>query len=117
MEKSMRFTRIAVGLVAGMTVAGLAACGTSPASGGSGSSGSAVPAAGPGSFQGVATDPVATAASNNPVLSTLVTAVKQAGLVDTLNGANVVCGDVRTANATVCIIDSVLMPTGRPPGV
>jgi uncharacterized surface protein with fasciclin (FAS1) repeats len=32
-------------------------------------------------------DPVATAASNNPALSTLVTAVKAAGLVDTLNNA------------------------------
>ena len=32
-------------------------------------------------------DPVATAASNNPVLSTLVTAVTKAKLVDTLNGA------------------------------
>ena len=35
----------------------------------------------------MATDPVATAASHNPVLSTLVSAVKQAGLVDTLNSA------------------------------
>jgi uncharacterized surface protein with fasciclin (FAS1) repeats len=35
----------------------------------------------------MATDPVATAASNNPALSTLVTAVKKAGLVDTLNSA------------------------------
>jgi uncharacterized surface protein with fasciclin (FAS1) repeats len=34
-----------------------------------------------------AKDPVATAASNNPLLSTLVGAVKAAGLVDTLNGA------------------------------
>ena len=33
----------------------------------------------------MATDPAATAASNNPVLSTLVSAVKAAGLVDTLN--------------------------------
>ncbi|TQS44101.1 fasciclin domain-containing protein [Cryptosporangium phraense] len=48
---------------------------------------SAVPASGAGSFSGMAQDPVATAASNNPVLSTLVTAVKTAGLVDTLNGA------------------------------
>jgi uncharacterized surface protein with fasciclin (FAS1) repeats len=32
-------------------------------------------------------DPVATAASNNPVLSTLVQAVMQANLVDTLNSA------------------------------
>ncbi|MFF5260832.1 fasciclin domain-containing protein [Actinomadura viridis] len=148
---------------------------------------SAVPASGKGSFSGMAADPVATAASNNPALSTLVGAVKKAGLVDTLNSAqnltvfaptddafgkipkadldkvladkkkltailtyhvvgekvapgglesgdfktlqgamlktsgsgesfkigedaNVVSGDVQTANATVYIIDSVLMP-------
>ncbi|MFI0411685.1 fasciclin domain-containing protein [Actinomadura sp. 3N508] len=149
---------------------------------------SAVPASGKGSFSGMSADPVATAASNNPVLSTLVSAVKQAGLVDTLNSAqnitvfaptndafkkipkgtldkvladketlkgiltyhvvgqkitpgglsagsfetlqgaglttagsgdaytvgkenaNVVCGNVQTANATVYIIDTVLMP-------
>lgn len=47
----------------------------------------AVPKDGKGSFQGMATDPVATAASNNPALSTLVAAVKAAGLVDTLNSA------------------------------
>jgi uncharacterized surface protein with fasciclin (FAS1) repeats len=47
----------------------------------------AVPADGPGSFDGMALDPVATAASNNPALSTLVTAVKKAGLVDSLNSA------------------------------
>jgi uncharacterized surface protein with fasciclin (FAS1) repeats len=154
-----------------------------------GSACSAVPATGSGSFNGMATDPVATAASNNPVLSTLVTAVKAAGLVDTLNSqqaltvfapyngafakipsatlnsvlanktqltsiltyhvlagrlspdqlagthktlngasvtvsgsgqmftvgpkgteANVICGNVQTANATVYIIDSVMMP-------
>ena len=40
-----------------------------------------------GSFDGMAKDPVATAASNNPVLSTLVTAVTKAGLGDTLNSA------------------------------
>jgi uncharacterized surface protein with fasciclin (FAS1) repeats len=148
---------------------------------------SAVPASGKGSFSGMSTAPVATAASSNPVLSTLVSAVKAAGLVDTLNSApaitvfapdnsaftkipkatlnsvlgnkteltkiltyhvasghitpaqlasgkpiktlegstvtpskmgstyevnsaHVVCGDVQTANATVYIIDSVLMP-------
>ncbi len=147
---------------------------------------SAVPTDGEGSFGGMADDPAATAASNNPVLSTLVTAVVEAGLVDTLNsegpftilaptndafaaipaadleavladkdlltsiltyhvvagesldaaglgaagtlvtvnggslefgadgttvnGANVVCSDVTTANATVHIIDAVLMP-------
>jgi uncharacterized surface protein with fasciclin (FAS1) repeats len=148
---------------------------------------SSVPATGAGSFTGMSTAPVATAASANPVLSTLVTAVKKAGLVDTLNsaqgitvfapdnaafakipsatlgkvlaskpeltqiltyhvaagritpaqlasgkaiktleggtvtpsmsggtytvnGADVVCGNVQTANATVYIINSVLMP-------
>jgi uncharacterized surface protein with fasciclin (FAS1) repeats len=45
----------------------------------------AVPKDGKGSFSGMATDPVATAASNNPVLSTLVTAVGEAGLAETLN--------------------------------
>ncbi|MFI8193232.1 fasciclin domain-containing protein [Streptomyces sp. NPDC085946] len=146
-----------------------------------------VPEDGAGSFDGMAEDPVATAASNNPALSTLVTAVQKAGLVDTLNNAQditvfaptddafakipkadldkvlndkeqltkiltyhvvgqklapedlengsfdtlekselttagsgesytvddsakVVCGNVRTANATVYIIDTVLMP-------
>lgn len=53
-----------------------------------GSACSAVPAGGAGSFAGMAQDPVATAASNNPVLSTLVTAVSKAGLVDTLNSAS-----------------------------
>jgi uncharacterized surface protein with fasciclin (FAS1) repeats len=48
---------------------------------------SSVPASGKGSFTGMSTAPVATAASNNPVLSTLVTAVTKAGLVDTLNSA------------------------------
>ncbi|WP_051777542.1 fasciclin domain-containing protein [Kitasatospora phosalacinea] len=146
----------------------------------------AVPADGAGSFAGMASDPVATAASHNPLLSTLVAAVKQAGLVDTLNsaqnvtvfaptddafakipkadldalladkakltkvltyhvspdrlapaalagthpsleggdltasgagrdftvngGAKVLCGNVQTANATVYIVDTVLMP-------
>ncbi len=152
-----------------------------------GSGCAAVPKSGAGSFTGMSTAPVATAASANPVLSTLVTAVKQAGLVDTLNsakditvfapansafakipaatlksvlankaeltkiltyhvasgrytpamlatgkpiktlegatvtpagsgtsftvnGAHVVCGNVQTANATVYIIDTVMMP-------
>lgn len=35
----------------------------------------------------MAEDPVATAASHNPAFSTLAAAVKQAGLVDTLNNA------------------------------
>ena len=50
-----------------------------------GSGCAAVPKDGKGSFNGMATDPVATAASNNPLLQTLVTAVGAAGLGDTLN--------------------------------
>ncbi|SED54186.1 Uncaracterized surface protein containing fasciclin (FAS1) repeats [Ruania alba] len=46
-----------------------------------------IPADGPGSFDGMAQDPVATAASNNPALSTLVDMVTLAELGDTLNGA------------------------------
>jgi uncharacterized surface protein with fasciclin (FAS1) repeats len=145
-----------------------------------------LPASGPGSPAEMADQPVATAASANPALSTLVTAVTKAGLVDTLNeaenitvfapsndafakideatlnqvladkktltailtyhvvgqpttaadldggtlttlqggtlttatsgdtytvnDAQVVCGNIRTANATVHVIDTVLMP-------
>jgi uncharacterized surface protein with fasciclin (FAS1) repeats len=57
------------------------------ASGPFGAACSTVPASGPGSLDAMAQDPVATAASNNPELSTLVTAVKKADLVDTLNTA------------------------------
>ncbi|PSK86916.1 putative surface protein with fasciclin (FAS1) repeats [Murinocardiopsis flavida] len=46
-----------------------------------------VPADGAGSFDGMAQDPVATAAGNNPELSTLVDAVGKAELGDTLNSA------------------------------
>ncbi len=73
-----------------------AGSGAAPAAGGSaaattmdfGPACSSVPTSGAGSFSGMATAPVATAASANPVLSTLVTAVKKAGLVDTLNSAS-----------------------------
>lgn len=60
------------------------------ASGPFGAACSAVPSSGAGSLEGMAQDPVATAASNNPELSTLVTAVKKAGLVDTLNSADAI---------------------------
>lgn len=46
-----------------------------------------VPATGDGSFDGMATAPVASAASANPLLSTLVTAVGAADLVEPLNSA------------------------------
>jgi uncharacterized surface protein with fasciclin (FAS1) repeats len=52
-----------------------------------GSGCSAVPTDGEGSFDGMTDDPVATAASNNPALSTLVTAVGEAELGDSLNSA------------------------------
>lgn len=45
----------------------------------------AVPTSGAGSFDGMATEPVATAASSNPLLTRLVAAVTEAGLGDTLN--------------------------------
>ncbi len=41
----------------------------------------------PGSLSAMAEQPAAEAASSNPVLTTLSTAVKTAGLADTLNGA------------------------------
>jgi transforming growth factor-beta-induced protein len=40
-----------------------------------------------GTLDGMTDDPVGTAASNNPVLTTLTAAVTEAGLVDTLNTA------------------------------
>ena len=46
--------------------------------------------ANPGSLEAMGRQPVATAASGNPQLSTLVAAVQQAGLVDTLNNAEAV---------------------------
>ncbi len=110
-----RRTTALVGLVAALPLV-LAACGsttstsTAPASSSSSSSSApapsttspaadamsskpfgpgcaSVPADGKGSFNGMATDPVATAASNNPLLKTLVAAVGAAGLGDTLNTA------------------------------
>lgn len=69
-----------------------------------------VPADGAGSFAGMAKDPAATAASNNPALSTLVAAVKAAGLVDTLNGPGPFTIFTPTNDAFAKIVDSVLMP-------
>jgi uncharacterized surface protein with fasciclin (FAS1) repeats len=57
------------------------------ASGPFGAACSTVPASGAGSLEALAQDPVATAASNTPQLSTLVTAVTKADLVNTLNSA------------------------------
>jgi uncharacterized surface protein with fasciclin (FAS1) repeats len=46
-----------------------------------------LPTSGPGSPAALAEQPVASAAAQSPALSTLVAAVQQAGLVDTLNNA------------------------------
>ena len=107
----MRYKYLGVAAITASLALGAAACGssgstasssstpktTTPAATPASTSGSAmtpfgagcaqVPASGKGSLTGMSTAPVATAASNNPLLSTLVTAVKQAGLVDTLNSA------------------------------
>ena len=59
---------------------------TQPAAGPQGPFCASIPPEGEGSFAGMADDPVATAASNNPYLTTLTAAVQAAQLVDTLNG-------------------------------
>ena len=104
----------AVAAMAALAIS-LTACGSSPSSttmpaapatsqagpsGPSGASGDGVTTAGdvfgaacstlpqgsaPGGLEAMGPQPVATAASTNPLLSTLVTSVKAAGLVDTLN--------------------------------
>lgn len=103
--RNKRFITATVGLTAAVALtAGACSSGATTATNGSTTTGraastgssltkdnfgagcSAVPADGAGSFSGMAKDPAATAASNNPALSTLVAAVKAAGLVDTLNG-------------------------------
>jgi uncharacterized surface protein with fasciclin (FAS1) repeats len=70
-----------------------------PMAGPSGAACAAVPNEGEGSVDGMADDPVGTAASNNPLLSTLVAAVSAAGLVDTLNtgGPYTVFAPINTA--------------------
>ena len=111
----MRTSRLTIAALALALPLSLAACGSSDADSGAASSApmsssampsatpsasmtadmaeafgpgcAAVPADGAGSFAGMAADPVATAAGNNPLLSTLVTAVGEAGLGETLNTA------------------------------
>jgi uncharacterized surface protein with fasciclin (FAS1) repeats len=105
----MRFPRTALTAVALLGALALAACGNTDdtpsnnapaapapaessaapaaAEGPFGPACAGVPASGPGSLAVIANEPVATAASQSPELSTLVTAVKTAGLVDTLNNA------------------------------
>ncbi len=68
----------------------------------------AVPTEGDGSFDGMVDDPVATAASANPLLSTLVTAVGEAGLVDTLNSAEALTVFAPTNDAFAAIPEADL---------
>ncbi len=77
---------VAAASLAGVT--GVASATTPPAemTGPSGALCAAVPAEGPGSAAAMAAEPLATAASSNPLLATLVAAVTAGGLVDTLNG-------------------------------
>ncbi len=76
---------------------------------------SAIPADGAGSFAGMAAVPVATAASANPLLSTLVTAVTAAGLGDTLNTAQDITVFAPTNDAFMALDPATLARRhGRP---
>jgi uncharacterized surface protein with fasciclin (FAS1) repeats len=117
---NIKIRRTGIAAIALGSTLGLAACGSSDSSstasdGGSTGSTSdagaqtfgdgcvAVPKSGPGSFNGMATAPVASAASANPVLSTLVTAVTKAGLVDTLNSQKAITVFAPTNDAFAAI--------------
>src|SRR6516225_10594544 len=94
MGEIMKYRLLATSGLAACLALTAAACSSTPPSSGAttasdfGPGCASVPKTGAGSFTGMSTAPVATAASANPVLSTLVTAVKKAGLVDTLNSAS-----------------------------
>jgi uncharacterized surface protein with fasciclin (FAS1) repeats len=95
MSRSMDRLAIVSALAAVVLVA--AACGSESTDGNGGNGAAAagpfgsacsdVPAGGAGSFEGMMTEPVVTAASANPLLSSLVADVELAGLTDTLNTA------------------------------
>jgi uncharacterized surface protein with fasciclin (FAS1) repeats len=69
------------------TTGSAAAPSATPAAGPFGPSCTEIPSDGPGSLTALAADPVATAASSSPVLSTLAAAVTEAGLAETLNSS------------------------------
>jgi uncharacterized surface protein with fasciclin (FAS1) repeats len=90
----------------------------STASGPFGAACSAVPASGPGSLDALAQDPVATAAANTSDLSTLVTAVKKADLVDTLNTAQAITVFAPTNDAFAALPKATLdQALGDPNGL
>jgi len=78
---------------------------------------SAIPKSGAGSFNGMATAPVASAASANPLLSTLVAAVTKAGLVDTLNSADALTVFAPTNDAFAALpagtVETLLKPENK----
>lgn len=78
------------------------------ASGPFGEACSAVPSQGPGSVRSMQSKPVATAASENPLLQTLVTAVGEAGLVQTLDDADALTVFAPTDDAFAKIPESDL---------
>jgi uncharacterized surface protein with fasciclin (FAS1) repeats len=95
MRNTTKRWAIAPALVAVLLVAG--ACGDDDDGGDGGTAAapaapfgtacSEVPADGAGSFEGMMTQPVVTAASENPLLSSLVADLELAGLTDSLNTA------------------------------
>ena len=91
------------------------------AAGPTGAACAAVPTDGEGSVSGMADDPVGTAATNNPLLSTLVAAVSAAGLVDTLNtgGPFTVFAPINTAFAKIdpATLEGVLADTETLTGI
>ena len=95
--------------------------GSEPMAGPTGAACAAVPTEGEGSVDGMADDPVGTAASNNPLLSTLVAAVDAAGLVDTLNsgGPFTVFAPINTAFAKIdpATLEGVLADTDALTGI
>ena len=132
--KSLRRRSVlAVAAIATLASAGAAGATTEPPStepmgteamGGTGPSGAAcaaVPTDGEGSVSGMADDPAGTAASNNPLLSTLVAAVDAAGLVDTLNtgGPFTVFAPINTAFDKIdpATLESVLADTAALTGI
>jgi uncharacterized surface protein with fasciclin (FAS1) repeats len=82
---SVLLPQVALDAIATLTAADAEETAMADMLGATGPACDAVPTEGEGSFAGMADDTAATAASNNPLLSTLVTAVVQAELVDTLN--------------------------------
>ncbi|MEV4167682.1 fasciclin domain-containing protein [Nonomuraea dietziae] len=110
----MKGILIAAALTLATSVAGATSASASPQTAAEpfGPACSSVPASGEGSLTAIADQPVATAASTNPELSTLVAAVKKAGLVETLNSAKAITVFAPTNDAFAAIpkqdLDGVL---------